>query len=182
MKITPIDYRVRGVGYVIRSAEMEDAENLSSIRVKIDGETEYLDREKGEAFIDAFSFKKIIKEDTKAPTNLFLVAEVNGRIIGYARCEGNQLKRFSHKITFGVGVLNDYWGYGIGKNLLKESIIWADRNNVKKIMLSVTGTNTKAIKLYHNHGFEVEGILKKDKQLSEGHYENTVVMGRFQGE
>jgi hypothetical protein len=42
----------------------------------------------------------------------------NGGIVGFSRCEGNKLKRTAHKIEFEVCVLNEYWGYGIGKNLL----------------------------------------------------------------
>lgn len=89
------------------------------------------------------------------------------------------MKRFSHKIEFGVCVLKEFWGYGIGKNLLKESISWADSNGIKKITLNVLETNEKAIKLYQKLGFEIEGILKKDKILSDGNYYNTMIMGRF---
>ena len=35
------------------------------------------------------------------------------------------------------------------------------------------------MRLYQSLGFEIEGILKKDKILSDGNYYNTVVMGRF---
>jgi ribosomal protein S18 acetylase RimI-like enzyme len=158
---------------------VEDAKSLSEVRLQIDGETENLDREKGEAYIDESGFKQIIKDDTESSRNLFLVAEANEKIVGFSRCEGNKLKRFSHKVEFGVCVLKEYWGYGIGRNLLKESIDWADSNEIKKITLNVLETNDKAIKLYEKYGFEVEGILKKDIILSDGNYYNTVVMGRF---
>jgi hypothetical protein len=62
----------------------------------------------------------------KSISNLFLVAEVSERIVGFSRCEGNNLKRMSHKVEFGVCVLREYSGYGIGKNLLKESVHWAE--------------------------------------------------------
>ena len=87
----------------------------------------------------------------------------------------------AHKVEFGVCVLQEYWGYGIGKNLLKKSIQWADSNDIKKITLNVLETNDKAIKLYEKYGFEVEGILTKDKILSDGKYYNTILMGRFNG-
>lgn len=67
----------------------------------------------------------------------------------------------------------------MGKCLLQQSINWADENAVKKIALQVIETNKKAIQLYKNLGFGVEGILKNDKKLSDGKYYNTVVMGRF---
>ena len=85
----------------------------------------------------------------------------------------------AHKVEFGVGVLKDFWGYGIGTNLLKESIQWADANDIKKITLNVLETNEKAIMLYEKLGFEQESVLKNDKLLSDGNFYHTVVMGRF---
>jgi ribosomal protein S18 acetylase RimI-like enzyme len=168
--------------YIVRSATEKDAKELSILRIQIDGETENLDREPGEAYIDEDGFKRIIKEDSEHAHHLFLVAEVDNRIVGFSRCEGNTLKRTSHKVEFGVCVLKEFWGHAIGKNLLKETIHWADSNDIKKITLSVLETNVKAIKLYESYGFEVEGILKKDKFLSDGKYYNTVLMGRFIGD
>ena len=108
----------------------------------------------------------------------FLVAEANGEIVGFSRCEGNKLKRTSHKVEFGICVLKAYWGFGIGKNLLIESIQWADANRIKKINLAVLETNEKAIELYKRYGFEVEGVLKNDKLLSDGNFYSTILMGR----
>ncbi|MEH7356434.1 GNAT family N-acetyltransferase [Neobacillus drentensis] len=179
MKVNPTEFIVDNLRYIVRSAMEKDAKNLSEVRLQIDGETENLDREKGEAYLDELGFKKIIKDDTESISNLFLVAEVNERIVGFSRCEGSKLKRSSHKVEFGVCVLKEYWGYGIGKNLLKEAVHWADINEIKKITLNVLETNDKAIKLYKKYGFEVEGILKKDKLLSDGNYYNTILMGRF---
>ena len=145
------------------------------------GKTQNLDREKGEAIIDASGFEKLIKTDTESKRNLFIVAVVNNRVVGFSRCEGSTLKRFTHKVEFGVCILKDYWGCGIGTNLLKESITWADSNGIKKITLNVIQTNATAIKLYKKFGFKIEGILENDKILSDGHYYNTIVMGRLKG-
>lgn len=165
--------------YRIRSAEIKDAKSLSEIRVQIDGETENLDREMGESYIDEEGFIKLIEVDSKSTHHLFLVCEVNGRIVGFSRCEGNSLRRMAHKVEFGVCVLKEFWGYGIGTNFLKETLNWADSNGIKKISLSVLETNENAIELYKKSGFEVEGILKKDKLLSDGNYYNTIIMGRI---
>lgn len=178
MIINKQEFDVKGLSYTIRSATETDAKALSKLRLQIDGETENLDREKGEAFIDPLGFEQLIKADTENKRNLFLVAVVHDQIVGFSRCEGNQLKRFSHKIEFGVCVLKEFWGFAIGKNLLKESIAWADSNDIKKITLNVLETNDKAITLYKKLGFEIEGILKKDKILSDGKYYNTIIMGR----
>jgi len=178
MRVDSKEIQTQNLKYIIRSATEKDAKSLSVVRLQIDGETENLDREKGEALLDETGFELLIKKDTENSKNLFLVAEVNGEIAGFSRCEGNHLKRTAHKVEFGVGVLKEYWGFGIGKNLLIESIKWADTNEIKKITLSVLETNKNAIELYRKHGFEVEGILKNDKYLSDGNYYNTIVMGR----
>ncbi|THF72516.1 GNAT family N-acetyltransferase [Cohnella fermenti] len=178
MKINKRKYAVNGLTYIIRSATNEDARQLSEVRLQIDGETENMDRERGEAFIDAPGFEQMIEADTESRKNLFLVAEANHRIVGFSRCEGSPLRRFAHKVEFGVCVLKAYWGHGVGTNLLKESIAWADAHDVKKMTLQVLETNDKAVKLYEKFGFEREGLLKRDKVLSDGYYYNTIVMGR----
>lgn len=176
------EYRVKDLDYIIRSALVEDAQEMSELRVKIDGETENLNREQGEGFINCKGFEKLIKEDSESQKNIFLVVEVNDKIVAYSRCEGSELKRFSHKVEFGVGVLKEFWGYGIGTNLLNQSIEWADSNDIKKIILSgVVETNERAINIYKQLGFEVEGVLKKDRILSDGNYYNSIMMARFKG-
>ncbi|PFC13991.1 GNAT family N-acetyltransferase [Bacillus cereus] len=179
MIIKEQEFHINGLTYTVRSANETDAEQLSEIRVQIDGETENMDREAGEGFIDKIGFQKIIKTDSEERKNLFLVAEVDKRIVGFSRCEGSNLKRLTHKVEFGVCILREFWGYRIGKSLLQQSIQWANKNEVKKISLQVLETNEKAIQLYKKLGFEVEGILKNDKKLSDGKYYNTVVMARF---
>ncbi|MCU6713157.1 GNAT family N-acetyltransferase [Paenibacillus sp. J5C_2022] len=170
------------LNYSIRSAVIDDSNTLSELRVQIDGETENMDRESGEAFIDASEFEKIIKTDIESSRNIFLVAVIENRIVGFSRCEGTNLKRLLHKVEFGVCVLKKFWGHGIGKNLLRESIIWADSAGIKKMILNVIETNENAIALYKKHGFEVEGILKHDKLLADGRFYNTILMGRFKEE
>lgn len=181
MSIGQREFQVNGVCYTIRPALKKDAQQLSEIRVRIDGETENLDREKGEAYIDTLGFEELITKDTENRNNLFLVVVMNGKVVGFSRCQGNHLKRFAHKVEFGVCLLKDYWGYGIGTNLLKESIAWADSNEITKMTLTVLETNEKAVRLYKKIGFKIEGVLEKDKLLSDGKYYNTIVMGRFNG-
>lgn len=181
MRVSIREFIVKGLSYSIRSAALSDAMNLSNVRLQIDGETVYMDRDRGEAFIDRLGFEHIIESDDEHPRKLFLVAEVEDQIVGFARCEGNDLKRTVHKVEFGVCVLKDYWGYGIGKNLLRESISWADSTGIKKMQLNVLETNSNAIELYKSMGFEIEGSLRNDKLLSDGNYYNTIVMGRCIG-
>ncbi|MGF7056874.1 N-acetyltransferase family protein [Brassicibacter mesophilus] len=123
-------------------------------------------------------FEKLIYEDSIAEKTIFLVAEVEGKIVGFTRCKGSRLSRFRHKAEFGICILKEYWGHGIGKVLLENILMWADTVGIEKISLTVVQTNTKAIQLYKNYGFEEEGLLIKDRIHKDGNYYNTVIMGR----
>lgn len=171
-------FQKKGLRYRVRLATRADAEELSAIRLKIDGETEHLDREAGEDFLTAADFMRIIDEDQAEARNLFLVCEINQQVIGFLRAKGNRLKRTNHKVDFGIAILKEYWGYSIGQQMLVSMIDWADSTGIRKIALQVLETNESAIALYKKLGFEVEGILKEDKYLSNG-YQNTLVMGRI---
>lgn len=179
MRIEAKEYEVHGLDYTIRSAAESDAAYLPELGVIIDGETEYLDREAGENLLSQADWSQMIKEDTAAPNHLFLVAAVDDIPIGFARCEGSSLRRLFHKVTFGVCVRKDYWRHRIGKNLLGQAIAWADKSGIKKMELKVLETNKKAILLYMDMGFKVEGVLRNDKLLSDGRFYDTIVMGRI---
>ncbi|MEC0127165.1 GNAT family N-acetyltransferase [Paenibacillus pabuli] len=181
MIIDQQEFNVNGLTFSIRSADEKDAGEISSLRVQMDGETENMDREQGEGFIDSAGFEEIIRLDTEKQRNLFLVAIVKEQIVGFSRCEGVDLKRFSHKVEFGVCIAREFWGYGMGKKLLETSMNWADTNGIKKMTLNVLGTNEKAMELYKRMGFEIEGMLKRDRRHANGQYYDTVVMGRFRG-
>jgi RimJ/RimL family protein N-acetyltransferase len=165
--------------WILRCPTNHDAIELSKLRVEIDGETENLDRESGEGLLTPEDFEKLIYEDSVAEKTIFLVAEVEGKIVGFTRCEGRKLSRFSHKAEFGICISKKYWGNGIGKALLENVLMWADGVGIEKISLNVVQTNTKAIQLYKRHGFVEEGLLLKDRIHKDGKYYNTVIMGRL---
>ncbi|MFP7171449.1 GNAT family protein [Terribacillus sp. FSL K6-0262] len=164
---------------VIREAEIKDAEALARLRVKTDGETEYMDREEGEGYLSPKDFEALIIKDRKELTNLCLVACDKGKVVGYCRCEGNELRRLSHQVTFGIAILKEYWGYGIGRKMLEMIIAWSQKQEIHKINLSVLASNKRAIRLYEAYGFQIEGCLKNDKRLSDGEFHDTVLMARF---
>lgn len=134
--------------WILRCPTKFDAEELSKLRVEIDGETENLDREPGENLLSPEDFAKIILEDAESERSIFLLAEAEGKIVGFMRLVGNNLNRFRHKADFGICILKEYWGYGIGRVLLENILICADSSRIEKISLTVVETNTKAIQLY----------------------------------
>lgn len=169
----------KNLTWILRCPTKYDAIELSKLRVKIDGETENLDRESGEGLLTPENFEKLIYEDSIAEKTIFLVAEVEGEIVGYTRCEGSKLSRFRHKAEFGICILKEYWGQGIGKVLIENILMWADTVGIEKISLTVVETNTNAIQLYKRYEFVEEGLLIKDRIHRDGNYYSTVIMSRL---
>ncbi|MEI6122901.1 MAG: GNAT family N-acetyltransferase [Bacteroidota bacterium] len=52
----------------------------------------------------------------------------------------------------------DYWGKGIGSEILEFLMAYAGNKKLKSIYLYVTNTNGRAKKLYEKHGFITEEI------------------------
>lgn len=179
MQLESEKVNTKGLNWLLRSAWESDARSLSALRVLIDAETENLAREPGEALLSEEEFKQMIKADIQAEKNIFLVVEVEGQLVGFARCVQLPLKRFNHQCDFGICILKDYCGYGIGNELLKTIVSWSETNGIEKISLNVIEDNLGAIHLYKRHGFVEEGLLIKDRKHNDGSYHNTVLMGRI---
>lgn len=47
--------------YILRCPDLKDADELSKLRIKIDGETENLDRESGEGLLTKEDFENLIR-------------------------------------------------------------------------------------------------------------------------
>ncbi|GAU78483.1 GNAT family N-acetyltransferase [Fusibacter sp. 3D3] len=169
----------KSIEWTLRSAQKSDAMALAKLRLQIDSETEFLDREVGEGVLTEADFIKIIETDSLDAGHLFLVAEFEDELVGFTRCERKVLNRFNHQADFGICILKDYWGYGIGRHLIHAVLTWADETHIEKVVLSVVEANESAIKLYQSVGFKQEGLLINDRKHAEGRYYNTVLMGRM---
>ena len=59
-----------------------------------------------------------------------------------------------------IGVLTEEQGKGLGKNLLRAGLEYANNYGYKKAMLSVNGENDKAAEMYFREGFKKEALYK----------------------
>jgi RimJ/RimL family protein N-acetyltransferase len=78
---------------------------------------------------------------------------------------------YSHCGTLGVGLLPEFRGKGIGRQLMRRTIDAAFAFGLTRIELTVRERNAKAIGLYKSLGFEMEG-LHRNAVFIEGQYEN----------
>lgn len=118
--------------------------------------------------------------ETNDPNDLyFLVAEVEGVVVGSASLHRVRRPRVLHVAGLGITVGDEHQGQGVGKALMAALTDVADRwLNIVRIELEVWVDNDRAIKLYESFGFVVEG-RKRMNGFRDGRYVDSLVMGRI---
>ncbi|MEL7657765.1 MAG: ribosomal protein S18-alanine N-acetyltransferase [Bacillota bacterium] len=116
------------------------------------------------------SFEKEIKENKLA---LYIIAEINGRMVGYAGLwcivdEGH--------IT-NVAVHPDFRRRGIGEALVSVLLEHTIKNGIASHTLEVRASNDAAISLYTKFGFQPAGLRKN---YYEDNGEDAIIMWRKQ--
>lgn len=97
---------------------------------------------------------------------IFLVAEINGKVVGYNMCRlelglsniGEKLVRKGHVIS--IAVMAEFRRMGIGSKLLEEALKRLKGCGASEVYLEVRITNYPAIALYRKMGFRVIKIIE----------------------
>lgn len=62
---------------------------------------------------------------------------------------------------FGMMVLKEYWGQGLGARLLAEMEGHARRNGIRRVEATVRTTNERGVALYRKAGYQIEGTRQQ---------------------
>ena len=174
----PQQYTLKnGQQLVIRKAAKNDAAATLICVSKTGGETDFLTFG-AEGFPGTVADEeKFIKRCQTTANMLFIVAEVEGQIVGMLAFEGQNRLRLQHSGEFGITLLKDFWARGIGSRLIELMLAWAKSTGiVRKINLRVRQDNQRAITLYQKYGFKQEGLITRD-YLINGHFYSVVLLG-----
>jgi RimJ/RimL family protein N-acetyltransferase len=161
----------------IRHAERTDAGHIIKCVNKVAGETNYLTFGADELGISVEKAEEFIEGHLNSDNKLFIIAEIDGIIVGTLGFAGGEKSKIRHRGEFGVSVLKEYWGLGIGKKLVETLIEWAKSSGViKKINLIVRSDDTRAIELYKQLGFCQEGLISREHFIG-GRFYDSLFMG-----
>jgi putative acetyltransferase len=164
----------------IRRARASDAPALAAAERAIAARPGELASRPEEIDDDAIRAK--IAELEAGVCGVFVVAELDGAVVGHAFLEPLPLAVTSHVVRLTIAVHEGHQRQGIGRLLMNDLLEWARRSaRIDKVELQVRSTNERAIALYRSLGFVEEGRKTRRIKTGPGTYLDDVYMALWVG-
>ena len=94
--------------------------------------------------------------------------------------ESDFYERIRHIGQVFIVVKKAFWNQGLGRILLEEAVDWAENgSSLRRLELTVQVRNERAVHLYKELGFEIEGLQKRGAYLREGIFLDVYLMGKL---
>ena len=140
-------------------------------------ETDYLLAYPDENSYDPEQEAQFLAEKTKSPNEIEIVAIVDDKVAGTAGIEAVGKKyKVRHRAEFGISILKEYWGLGLGKALAKACIQCAKEAGYSQLELNAVAENERAVALYRSLGFEEYGRNPRGFNSRTSGYQEVVYM------
>ncbi len=145
----------------LSSKDLKQAKKFKDFNDLLIGEDLKIRRNKKISLEEIVDKLKNNLKNIKKKNSVFLIAEHDNKIVGATSVGLNSGKK-DHVGEFGITILKDYRGIGLGKTLMTEVIKLAKKKlKIKIIRLSVYSINKPAIKLYQKQGFKKVAVIPK---------------------
>ncbi len=143
---------------LIRNGDKADGAEVFEVFNLTHAQTDYLLSYPDENSFDPEQEARFLEEKTNSSNEAELIAVVDGKIAGTAGIEAVGKKdKVKHRAEFGISVLKEYWGLGLGKALTQACIQCAKDAGYAQLELNAAAENDRALSLYRNMGFEEFG-------------------------
>ena len=106
---------------------------------KIIGESDYLMLEPGEFRPSLGEQRELLERYARSDGHLYLIAEVDGEIVGILHFQPGKRNRNAHAGEFGMSVRKKFWGMSIGRLLLQFLLQWAANRQDSKDQSASSG-------------------------------------------
>ena len=141
-------------------------------------ETDYLLSYPDENQMDAEQESRFLARKAESPNEIEVIALMEGKIVGTAGIDAvGAFYKLRHRAEFGVNILKEYWGLGVGRALMEACIQCAREAGYAQLELSVVTENTRAIALYQKAGFVEFGRNPKGFRSRTAGFQEIVFMG-----
>ena len=166
-----------GVELLVRNAVASDARALRETMQRTHAQTDYLLSYPDEQSVDDEQEARSLAETERSGNEVELVAIIDGRIVGSAGVSAVRSRRkVAHRARFGISILKEYWGMGIGRMLMEACIDCACRAGYAQLELEVVAGNERAVSLYRRAGFEEYGRNPRGYRSAALGYQELVYM------
>lgn len=166
-----------GVELLVRNAGASDARALRDVMQRTHAETDYLLSYSDEQSVDDEHEARSLVETERSDNEVELVAVVDGKIVGSAGVAAvGSRRKVLHRARFGISILKEYWGMGIGRMLMESCIDCARRAGYTQLELEVVADNQRAVSLYRRAGFEEYGRNPRGYRSAASGYQELVHM------
>src|SRR4051812_17672399 len=120
-----------------------------------------------------------IQNDLADGLGLRIVAERQNEVVGYLKLDPGRYESVARTARLQMAVRLDMRGKGIGAELLRHAIAWAEAGALDRIEVFVRENNERVMKLYRRFGFVEEGRLRQRVRLPDGRRVDDIVFGRL---
>ena len=166
-----------GEELLVRNAVASDARTLRETTQLTHAETDYLLSYSDEQSSDDEQEARSLEETERSSNEVELVAIIDGQIVGSAGVSAVRTRRkVAHRARFGISILKEHWGMGIGRVLMEVSIDCARKAGYTQLELEVVADNERAVSLYRRAGFEEYGRNPRGYKSASAGYQELVYM------
>jgi GNAT superfamily N-acetyltransferase len=120
---------------------------------------------------------KFLKEILATGNSTVLLAEEDGKSVGFLEANGGAFRPNRHVVHVAVGVLQEHARRGIGTALLAEAERWAREAGLRRMEHTVGAHDRSAMAIYEKTGFVVEGA-RRGSMLVKGNYVDEYYMAK----
>ena len=166
-----------GRSAILRSGMESDGAAVFAQFNQTHGETDFLLSYPDENSFNAEQEGKFLKRKAESDNAVEIIALVDGRVVATAGVDAIGAKyKLRHRAEFGVSVLREYWGLGIGRALLDACIECARKAGYTQLELEVVAENARAVNMYQSAGFVEFGRNPRGFQSRISGYQELVSM------
>lgn len=169
-----------GKQIIFRHLTIEDAERFLEFRAQTAHDSTHTMHYVGMTFPSVEETAKRLQSQEEDQFDISIGAFDNNKVIAWMSFRliwGNH-PWTSHHANFGMMVLKEYWGQGIGKKLLDLQEQHARQVGITRIEAMVRVQNKRGVKLYENNGFKIEGTRRKAAKI-DGEYQDEYYIAKI---
>lgn len=165
----------------IRKAEISDLEQILALHKETAKTPNGIARKPHE--INEENVRDFLEKSLKS--GLIFVAEDTAnphRLIAEIHCYKHEAECFKHTLSnLTIAVHPNFQGQGVGRKIFAHLLtrVEVQHPEIARVELMVRQSNKRAIKLYQDLGFEIEGHCKNRILNNEGQLDSDIMMGWY---